>query len=56
MHAKVSGRGGRFFAHNRRTTDCTGAGETEEHRSLSAFCPAEVVWFEVQASRPFRVT
>jgi competence protein CoiA len=34
MHAKVSGRGGRFFAHDRRSTDCAGAGETEEHRSL----------------------
>lgn len=34
MHAKVSGRGGRFFAHDRRSTDCAGAGETEEHRRL----------------------
>ncbi|MEU4490055.1 competence protein CoiA family protein [Streptomyces purpurascens] len=34
MHAKVSGSGGRFFAHNRRSTNCAAAGETEEHRSL----------------------
>jgi Competence protein CoiA-like family len=34
MHAKVSGSGGRFFAHDHRTTDCAGADETEEHRSL----------------------
>ncbi|MFI1075959.1 competence protein CoiA family protein [Streptomyces puniciscabiei] len=34
MHAKVSGRGGRFFAHDRRSPACAGAGETEEHRSL----------------------
>jgi hypothetical protein len=34
MHAKVSGRGGRFFAHDRRSPDCACAGETEEHRSL----------------------
>ncbi|MFH0246441.1 competence protein CoiA family protein [Streptomyces sp. HK10] len=34
MHAKVSGRGGRFFAHDRRSPACTAAGETEEHRSL----------------------
>nr|WP_268255530.1 competence protein CoiA family protein [Streptomyces spectabilis] len=34
MHAKVSARGGRFFAHDRRSATCTSAGETEEHRSL----------------------
>nr|WP_024127722.1 competence protein CoiA family protein [Streptomyces sp. F12]AHE40486.1 Competence coiA family protein [Streptomyces sp. F12] len=34
MHAKVSPRGGRFFAHDRRFPACPGAGETEEHRSL----------------------
>ncbi|MGW8702348.1 competence protein CoiA family protein [Streptomyces eurythermus] len=34
MHAKVSPRGGRFFAHDRRSPACAGAGETEEHRSL----------------------
>ncbi|MEU7306324.1 competence protein CoiA family protein [Streptomyces sp. NPDC007206] len=34
MHAKVSGRGGRFFAHDRRSPACAGAGETDEHRSL----------------------
>ncbi|GAA4027263.1 competence protein CoiA family protein [Streptomyces plumbiresistens] len=34
MHAKVSGRGGRFFAHDRRTTACAADGEAEEHRSL----------------------
>ncbi|KUO15922.1 competence protein CoiA family protein [Streptomyces dysideae] len=34
MHAKVSGRGGRFFAHDRRSTTCAAAGETEEHRAL----------------------
>ncbi|MGI5401488.1 competence protein CoiA family protein [Streptomyces sp. CA-135486] len=34
MHAKVSGRGGRFFAHDRRSPHCAATGETEEHRSL----------------------
>ncbi|MEU6511477.1 competence protein CoiA family protein [Streptomyces sp. NPDC046942] len=34
MHAKVSPRGGRFFAHDRRSATCAAAGETEEHRSL----------------------
>ncbi|MER6787927.1 competence protein CoiA family protein [Streptomyces sp. NPDC000658] len=34
MHAKVSGRGGRFFAHDRRSPHCAAVGETEEHRSL----------------------
>ncbi|MEV8334294.1 competence protein CoiA family protein [Streptomyces niveus] len=34
MHAKVSGRGGRFFAHDRRTSSCAASGETHEHRSL----------------------
>ncbi|MEU6184164.1 competence protein CoiA family protein [Streptomyces coeruleorubidus] len=38
MHAKVSGRGGRFFAHDRRSPGCAAAGETEEHlkRALAA--------------------
>lgn len=34
MHAKVSGRGGRFFAHDRRLPGCAAAGESEEHRSM----------------------
>ncbi|MFF7098109.1 hypothetical protein ACFY9A_37845 [Streptomyces rubradiris] len=34
MHAKVSPRGGRFFAYDRRSPVCAGADETEEHRSL----------------------
>ncbi|MGW7511235.1 hypothetical protein ACWGJ0_26495 [Streptomyces massasporeus] len=34
MHAKVSGRGGRFFAHDRRSATCAAVGETEEHRAL----------------------
>ncbi|MFF8392677.1 competence protein CoiA family protein [Streptomyces sp. NPDC016172] len=34
MQAKVSARGGRFFAHDRRSITCRAAGETEEHRSL----------------------
>jgi hypothetical protein len=34
MHAKLSGRGGRFFAHDRRSETCAATGETEEHRSL----------------------
>jgi hypothetical protein len=42
MHAKVSGRGGRFFAHDRRSTNCAAAGETEEHRSLKRALAAAV--------------
>uniref|UniRef100_UPI0038D3B52E competence protein CoiA family protein n=1 Tax=Streptomyces europaeiscabiei TaxID=146819 RepID=UPI0038D3B52E len=34
MHAKVSGTGSRFFAHDRRSPACPATGETEEHRSL----------------------
>src|SRR5437660_12308373 len=34
MHAKVSNRGVRFFAHDRRPDACAAAGESEEHRLL----------------------
>ncbi|MBT2508550.1 hypothetical protein J7I98_22200 [Streptomyces sp. ISL-98] len=34
MHAKMSGRGGRFFAHHRRSPHCASGGETAEHRNL----------------------
>ncbi|MFI1203571.1 competence protein CoiA [Streptomyces sp. NPDC020883] len=34
MHAKISSRGLRFFAHDRRSPYCASAGETEEHRIL----------------------
>ncbi|MEU0250779.1 competence protein CoiA family protein [Streptomyces sp. NPDC006235] len=42
MHAKVSGHGGRFFAHDRRSTNCAAADETEEHRSLKRALAAAV--------------
>lgn len=34
MHAKVSPRGTRFFAHDRKVPDCPAAGETPLHRLL----------------------
>jgi hypothetical protein len=34
MHAKVSPRGTRFFAHDRKVADCPAAGETPLHRLL----------------------
>jgi competence protein CoiA len=34
MHAKVSPRGTRFFAHDRKVPDCPAAGETPTHRLL----------------------
>jgi hypothetical protein len=36
MHAKVSTRGLRFFAHDRERANCPAAGETAEHRELKA--------------------
>lgn len=36
LHAKVSPRGLRFFAHNRRTEDCPTTGESAEHLALKA--------------------
>ncbi|WP_102922431.1 competence protein CoiA [Streptomyces noursei] len=34
MHAKISHRGARFFAHDRRSPHCPSAGETAEHRAF----------------------
>ncbi|GGX37168.1 hypothetical protein [Streptomyces lomondensis] len=50
VHAKVSGRSGRFFAHDRRSTTCAAAGETEEHRSLKRTLSAAVRQAGHQAS------
>lgn len=42
MHAKVSSRGLRFFAHDRHRPDCPSAGETAEHRWLKSQLAAAV--------------